>query len=127
DGDPATGWSNAFHKSATALLPAFQGAREADWVSVTWARARTVRSVEVSFRTDATHSLPRTVAVSAWDGERYVPVQGAVVTWATGSDQPTLVTFTRVRTSRLRLDLTSARPGAVDGAQRISRLEAPAG
>lgn len=36
DGDPATGWSKAFHKAATALLPAFDGARPEDWVSVDW-------------------------------------------------------------------------------------------
>ncbi len=36
DGDAATGWSNAFAKSATALLPAFSGARGEDWVSVDW-------------------------------------------------------------------------------------------
>lgn len=34
DGDPATGWSNGFSKAATALLPAFNGARPQDWVSV---------------------------------------------------------------------------------------------
>ncbi|MEU2780109.1 DUF4982 domain-containing protein, partial [Streptomyces sp. NPDC007162] len=34
DGDATTGWSNAFAKSATALLPAFSGARTGDWVSV---------------------------------------------------------------------------------------------
>ncbi len=41
DGDPATGWSNGFLKAATALLPAFDGARSEDWVSVDFGRART--------------------------------------------------------------------------------------
>ncbi|EXU64339.1 hypothetical protein Z951_31510 [Streptomyces sp. PRh5] len=58
DGDPATGWSNAFHKPATALLPAFDGARKADWVSVTWSGRRRLRRAEVSFTVDAEHTLP---------------------------------------------------------------------
>ncbi|MFK4268814.1 hypothetical protein [Streptomyces milbemycinicus] len=99
-------------------------ARPADWVSVTWAKRRRLGRVEVSFTIDATHSLPASVEVSAWNGHAYVPVREAKVTWATSSDTPTVITFAPVRTSRLRLDLTSARPGAADGAQRISALEA---
>ncbi|MEE1803726.1 glycoside hydrolase family 2 TIM barrel-domain containing protein [Streptomyces sp. JV176] len=125
DGDPATGWSNAFNKPATRLLPAFNGARAADWVAVTWAGKRRFRRVEVSFTTDATHTLPASVEVSCWDGRRYVPVRGAAITWATTSDAPTVITFDPVRGSRLRLDLTSRHPGAADGAQRISALDAP--
>ena len=109
DGDPATGWSNAFTKAATALLPAFGGARPEDWIS---------------FTVDATHSLPASVEVDVWDGERYVPVTGAVVDRATASDAPTVVTFDPVRGSRLRLTLTSGAPGEVRGAVRISGLEA---
>ncbi|WP_064273295.1 glycoside hydrolase family 2 TIM barrel-domain containing protein [Streptomyces sp. RTd22] len=124
DGDPATGWSNAFTKVATSLLPAFNGARKADGVSVTWARKRRVRRVEVSFTLDTTHTLPASVTVSAWDGHRFTPVRNAHITWAEASDTPTVVTFDPVRTSRLRLDLVSAHPGAADGAQRITRLEA---
>ncbi|MEU1804560.1 glycoside hydrolase family 2 TIM barrel-domain containing protein [Streptomyces sp. NPDC019937] len=127
DGDPATGWSNAFHKPATALLPAFEGAREADWVSVTWARKRRVRRVEVSFTLDATHSLPASITVSAWDGRRFTPVGGAEVTWADTSGEPTVVTFDPVRTSRLRLDLVSRYPGEARGAQRIVLLDVPEG
>ncbi|MEV8565066.1 glycoside hydrolase family 2 TIM barrel-domain containing protein [Streptomyces sp. NPDC051322] len=127
DDDPATGWSNAFHKAATALLPAFAGARPADWVSVDWGEERTVRQVDVSFTVDATHTLPASVQVSVWDGHGYAPVDGATTTWAIGSDRPTTITFDPVRGSRLRLDLTSARPGALDGAQRISRLDVPGG
>lgn len=126
DGDAATGWSNAFYKSATALLPAFSGARPEDWVSVTWARLRAVDRVEVSFTVDATHALPASAEVSVWDGERYVPVKGTAVDWAAASDAPTVITFDRVRGSRLRILLTSGHPGATDGALRISRLEVPA-
>ncbi|WP_405915316.1 glycoside hydrolase family 2 TIM barrel-domain containing protein [Streptomyces sp. NBC_00728] len=125
DGDAATGWSNAFYKSATALLPAFGGARPEDWVSVAWARPRRVDRVEVSFTVDATHTRPASVEVSVWDGERYAPVRGAVVDWATTSDAPTVITFEAVRGSRLRLVLASGHPGAADGGLRISRLEVP--
>ncbi|MEU6258392.1 glycoside hydrolase family 2 TIM barrel-domain containing protein [Streptomyces sp. NPDC047043] len=127
DGEAATGWSNAFAKSATALLPAFNGARPEDWVSVDFGRARSFDRVEVSFTVDATHSLPASVEAAVWDGRRYVQVTGAVVDWATASDTPTVVTFDAVRGSRLRLTLASAHPGQTVGAVRISRLEAPAG
>lgn len=127
DGDPATGWSNAFAKSATALLPSFSGAREKDWVSVDWGRTRSFDRVEVSFTVDGTHSLPAAVTVAVWDGRAWVPVEGAAVDWAMGSDSPTVVTFHAVRGSRLRLALTSAHPGVAQGAVRISKLEAAAG
>ncbi|MFD9399003.1 glycoside hydrolase family 2 TIM barrel-domain containing protein [Streptomyces sp. NPDC060011] len=126
DGDPGTGWSNAFYKAATALLPAFAGARAADWVSVSWARPRRIDRVEVSFTVDATHTRPATVEVSVWDGHRHVPVRGATVDWADASDTPTVITFDGVRGARLRLAMTSGHPGADDGGLRISRLEVPA-
>ncbi|MFD7280563.1 glycoside hydrolase family 2 TIM barrel-domain containing protein [Streptomyces sp. NPDC059862] len=125
DGDPATGWSNGFHKAATALLPAFDGARAEDWVSVDFGRARTFDRVEVSFTVDATHTLPASVEIEVWNGRRYVPVEGAAVEWATASDAPTVITFDAVRGSRVRLTLTSAHPGEARGAVRISKLEVP--
>jgi beta-galactosidase len=127
DGDPATGWSNAFTKAATALLPAFNGARAEDWVSVDFGRTRTLDRVEVSFTLSTTHSLPASVVAEVWDGGEYTPVEGAAVDWATLSDEPTVITFDAVRGSRLRLTLTSGHPGEARGAVRISRLEIPAG
>jgi beta-galactosidase len=127
DGDPATGWSNAFNKAATALLPAFNGARAEDWVSVDFGRTRTFDRVEVSFTVGTTHSLPASVEAEVWEGRRHVPVEGAVIDWATVSDEPTVITFGAVRGSRLRLTLTSNYPGQARGAVRISRLEVPAG
>ncbi|MFF4504366.1 glycoside hydrolase family 2 TIM barrel-domain containing protein [Streptomyces sp. NPDC001401] len=127
DGDAATGWSNAFAKSATALLPAFNGARTTDWVSVDYGRTRTFDRVEVSFTVDATHSLPASVEAAVWDGHRYAPVTGVAVDWATASDAPTVLTFDAARGSQLRLTLTSAHPGEVLGAVRISKLVAPGG
>ncbi|WP_329270626.1 glycoside hydrolase family 2 TIM barrel-domain containing protein [Streptomyces pseudovenezuelae] len=125
DGDPATGWSNAFSKAATALLPAFSGARAEDWVSVDHGRTRTFDRAEVSFTLSAAHSLPASVEAAVWDGTRYVPVEGVSVDWATASGEPTAITFEPVRGSRLRLTLTSAYPGETRGAVRITRLELP--
>ncbi|MET7572823.1 glycoside hydrolase family 2 TIM barrel-domain containing protein [Streptomyces sp. NPDC005492] len=127
DGEPATGWSNAFAKSATALLPAFSGARAKDWVSVDWGRTRSFDRVEVSFTVDTLHSLPSAVTVAVWDGRVWVPAEGTAVDWATASDAPTVITFDAVRGSRVRLTLTSAHPGTAQGAVRIGKLEAPAG
>jgi beta-galactosidase len=127
DGNPATGWSNAFKKSATALLPAFSGARPEDWVSITWADAQYIDTVSVNFTIDATHSLPATVAVSYWDGDRWTPVTHPAVTWATATDAPTVITFSLLHTASLRLDLTSAAPDTAAGAQRISELTVSAG
>jgi len=127
DGDATTGWSNAFSKSATALLPAFSGAREKDWVSVDFGRSRSFGRAEISFTVDATHSLPASVEVAVWDGHEYVPATGVVVDWATASDAPTVVTFDAVSGSKLRLTLTSSHPGQAVGAVRISKLEVPAG
>ncbi|WP_328979664.1 glycoside hydrolase family 2 TIM barrel-domain containing protein [Streptomyces canus] len=125
DGDPATGWSNAFSKAATALLPAFSGARAKDWVCVDFGRTRTFDRAEISFTLSATHSLPAGVEAAVWDGKRYVPVKSVSVAWATASDEPTVVTFDAARGSRLRLTLTSAYPGQTGGAVRISKLAVP--
>ena len=125
DGDPATGWSNAFSKAATALLPAFSGARAEDWVCVDFGRTRTFDRAEVSFTLSATHSLPAAVEAAVWDGKRYVPAEGVSVVWATASGEPTVVSFDAARGSRLRLTLTSAYPGETRGAVRISKLEVP--
>ncbi|MER7056465.1 glycoside hydrolase family 2 TIM barrel-domain containing protein [Streptomyces sp. NPDC000351] len=126
DGDPATGWSNGFHKAATALLPAFDGARAEDWVSVDHGRRRTYDRIEVSFTVDATHSLPATVEVAVWDGRAWRAAKGARTDWAAQSDAPTVITFDPVRGSRVRLTLTGRHPDEVEGAVRVSRLEAPA-
>jgi beta-galactosidase len=126
DGDPATGWSNGFQKAATALLPAFDGARAEDWISVDHGRTRRFGRVEVSFTVDAAHSLPAAVEVAVWDGRAWRTAEGARIEWATASDAPTVITFEPVSGSRVRLTLTSRHPGEARGAVRVSRLEAPA-
>ncbi|GAB2872313.1 glycoside hydrolase family 2 TIM barrel-domain containing protein [Streptomyces deserti] len=126
DGDPATGWSNGFHKQATALLPAFDGARTEDWVCVDYGRRRGFDRVDVSFTVDATHNLPAAVEVAVWDGHAWRSVRDARIDWATASGAPSVITFDAVRGSRIRLTLTSRYPDEARGAIRISRLEAPA-
>ncbi|MGC0387026.1 glycoside hydrolase family 2 TIM barrel-domain containing protein [Streptomyces sp. SAI-129] len=126
DGDPATGWSNGFHKAATALLPAFDGARAEDWISVDHGRTRTYDRVEVSFTVDNGHSLPAAVEVTVWDGRAWRAAEEVRTEWATASDAPTVLAFRPLRGSRIRLTLTSRHPGEARGAIRVSRLEAPA-
>ncbi|MFH9060797.1 glycoside hydrolase family 2 TIM barrel-domain containing protein [Streptomyces coeruleorubidus] len=126
DGDPATGWSNGFHKQATALLPAFDGARTEDWVTVDHGRTRGFDRVDVSFTVDATHSLPAAVEVAVWDGRAWRAVEDTAIDWATASGTPTVITFKAVRGSRIRLTMTSRHPDEARGALRISRLETPA-
>lgn len=126
DGDPATGWSNGFFKQATALLPAFDGARTEDWVTVDHGRVRGFDRVDVSFTVDATHSLPAAIEVAVWDGRAWRAVEGTAIDWATSSDAPTVITFKAVRGSRIRLTMTSRHPDEARGALRISRLETPA-
>ncbi|MGW0519224.1 glycoside hydrolase family 2 TIM barrel-domain containing protein [Crossiella sp. NPDC003009] len=122
DGDPATGWSNRYRKRATALLPEVSRAHPAAWVSVSGLDAGPVGSVAASFITDAAHALPASIGVSYWDGRAFVPVRDAKITWATESGQPTRITFGPVRTSRIRLDLTSRAPGTAHGFLRIAEL-----
>ncbi|MFI2628934.1 glycoside hydrolase family 2 TIM barrel-domain containing protein [Streptomyces collinus] len=123
DGDPATGWSNGFFKQATPLLPAFDGARAEDWVSVDHGRTRGFDRVDVSFTVDATHSLPATIEVAVWDGRAWQAARDTEIGWATVSDAPTAITFAPVRGSRIRLTLTSRHPDEARGAIRISRLD----
>ncbi|MFF8018809.1 glycoside hydrolase family 2 TIM barrel-domain containing protein [Streptomyces sp. NPDC007929] len=123
DGDPATGWSNGFFKQATPLLPAFDGARAEDWVSVDHGRTRAFDRVEVSFTVDAAHSLPATIEVAVWDGRTWQAARDTEIGWADASDAPTAITFEPLRGSRIRLTLTSRHPGEARGAIRISRLD----
>ncbi|MFJ4817378.1 glycoside hydrolase family 2 TIM barrel-domain containing protein [Streptomyces sp. NPDC088801] len=123
DGDPATGWSNGFFKQATPLLPAFDGARAEDWVSVDHGRTRDFDRVDVFFTVDAAHSLPASIEVAVWDGRVWQAARNTEIGWATASDAPTAITFKPLRGSRIRLTLTSRHPDEARGAIRISRLD----
>jgi beta-galactosidase len=123
DGNTADGgWSNYYNKKATALLPAVSLAHADEWVSVSGIGPAPVGNVQAYFTTDAARALPATIAVSYWDGRRFVPVRDARIEWATGSNQPTRVTFAPVRTSQIRLDMTSRAPGTATGFLQIAEL-----
>lgn len=65
---------------------------------------------------------PATISVSYWNGTAFVPVGDPRIEWATGSGQPTRVTFTPVSTNRLRLDLTSRAPRTAKGFLGIAEM-----
>jgi beta-galactosidase len=54
-------------------------------------------------------------------------VRNLPINWATGSNQPTTLTFDPVRSSQLRLDMTSAAPGTSGGFLMIDELQARSG
>jgi beta-galactosidase len=116
------GWSDAYTKSATALLRSISAARPTDWVSLAWTAPRSVGGLTTWFTVDTQHSLPASVVVSYWDGHGWQPATGASVTWAAGSNQPTSITFDTITTTRLRLDLTSSHPEAPDGFVEVAEL-----
>ncbi len=116
------GWSNYYRKAATALLPAVSKAHASDWVSESWSSARTIGALGADFTVDSVHALPSSIRVSWWDGRQFVPVANPKIAWATGSNQPTRVSFDPVSTTRIRLDLDSGHPGAGDGFLQIAEL-----
>ncbi|HEX5403333.1 MAG TPA: glycoside hydrolase family 2 TIM barrel-domain containing protein [Pseudonocardiaceae bacterium] len=118
DGDPATGWSNFYVKSATATLNAVSVSRPADWVSVTLPSPATVTGLTLTFTTSATLSLPATFAVSARDAV----VRHLQVDRATSSGRPTTLTFDPIRTDQLTVTMTSPTPGTSAGFLRISEF-----
>jgi hypothetical protein len=54
-------------------------------------------------------------------------LRNLAIDWATGSNQPTTLTFDPVRSSQLRLDTTSAAPGTGDGFLMIAELQPRSG
>ncbi|HEY7486722.1 MAG TPA: glycoside hydrolase family 2 TIM barrel-domain containing protein [Streptosporangiaceae bacterium] len=122
DGNLATGWSNFYNKAATALLPAISRAHATEWVSVRRPAAETIGQVQASFTVDGSNALPAQFGVSYWNGKAFVPVKNLQVDRATASNQPTTLTFDPVRTTTIRLDLTSPAPGTSTGFMRIAEL-----
>jgi beta-galactosidase len=123
DGVTASGgWSNYYNKAATALLPAFSLAHARDWVSVSWPAAEQVGTLQPYFTVGAGRALPAGIEVSYLRDGHYVPVRNLNVTWAAGSNQPTTITFDPVRTTSVKLDMTSRAPGTADGFLQIAEL-----
>jgi beta-galactosidase len=124
DGDPSTGWSNFYVKSATANLPAVSSSDASEWVALTWATAQRIGTVTATFVTGGALALPAAITVSHWNGHRFIPASGLRVSWATASGQPTTLTFDQVTTTRVRLGMTSPSPGTASGFLRIAALDA---
>ena len=122
DGDPSTGWSNYYDKAATANVLAVSVSNASDWVSVSWPSPQSFDSVQASFTISATLAQPASITVSSWDGTRFTPVRNLKISRATASDQPTTLTFDPVRSTRVRLDMTSAAPGTGAGFLQIVEL-----
>jgi beta-galactosidase len=123
DGDTTSGgWSNFYNKAATALLPAFSMAHERDWVSVSWPAAQQVGTLQPYFTIGAGRALPAGIEVSYLRDGHYVPVRHLNVAWAAGSNQPTTITFDPVRTTSVKLDMTSRAPGTAEGFLQIAEL-----
>ena len=124
DGNTASGGSsNFFNKAATALIPAISIARAEDWVSVSWPTQQTFGELRAHFTTSSSRALPASVEVTYWDGDSWAPVRGLQVAWATASNTPTVITFDRVSTSAVRVDMTSPAPGTNTGFLQITELQ----
>jgi beta-galactosidase len=118
------GWSSFYVKAATALLPEISKAHPTEWVSLSWSDAQTLRGLRAFFTTDAQRTLPSAVHVTYWNGSAFVPVAGQQVTWATASNQPSTIAFDAVRTSSVRLKMTTPFPNASNGFFQIAELQA---
>ena len=127
DGDPSTGWSNYYDKAKTANLLAVSVSNASDWVSVSWPSPQSFDSVQASFTIAAALAQPAAITVSYWDGSKYVPVRNLTISRATASNQPTTLTFAPVRSSQVRLDMTSAAPGTAAGFLQIVELQVLSG
>ena len=127
DGDPSTGWSNYYDKAKTANLLAVSVSNASDWVSVSWPSPQSFDSVQASFTISPALAQPAAITVSYWDGSKYVPVRNLAISRATASDQPTTLTFAPVRSTQVRLDMTSAAPGTAAGFLQIVELQVLSG
>ena len=123
DGDLSTGWSNFYDKAQTANVLAVSVSNPSDWVSLTWPQPQLFDSAVAYFTTGAALALPAAIAVSYWNGREFVPVRNLTIDWATASNQPTTLAFDPVRSSALRLDMTSAAPGTGGGFLAIAELQ----
>ncbi|HEY4458542.1 MAG TPA: glycoside hydrolase family 2 TIM barrel-domain containing protein [Pseudonocardiaceae bacterium] len=122
DGDPATGWSNYYLKPATPTLNAVSASRPVDWVSLAWPQPRGLSRITANFTTGGNLALPEKIMVGYRGAHGFVPVNKLDVTWATGSDQPTTITFDAVHTTEIRVTMLSPAAGTVGGFLRISQL-----
>jgi beta-galactosidase len=87
-------------------------AHPTEWVSVSWPAPQAFDTIRAYFTLDAARVLPSAIEVSYRDGDRWVPVSGLHVDWATASNQGSTITFDSVTAPSVRLKMTSPTPNA---------------
>jgi beta-galactosidase len=117
-----TGWSNAYNKAATALLPAISSAHASEWVSVAWPTPQTFAQIQPYVITSATRAMPATFDVTYWNGSAFVPVSNLVVTKATTTNLPSTLAFDPINTTQVKIEMTSPAPGTNTGFLQITEL-----
>ncbi|MGH3168085.1 MAG: hypothetical protein ACRDN0_19655, partial [Trebonia sp.] len=127
DGNLSTGWSNYYSVPKTANLLAVSSSNPVDWVSLTWSATRAIGQLAAYFTTGGPLALPATAEVSYWNGHALVPVGHLAIGWATASNELTTFSFDQVRTTSIRITMTSPAPGTGAGFLQIAELQAAGG
>ena len=123
DGNLSTGWSNYYDVPKTANLLAVSSSNPSDWVSLTWSSPQALGQLDAYFTTGGPLDLPASAEVSYWNGHALVPVSNLKVDWATASNELTTFTFDPVRTTSVRLTMTSPAPNSASGFLMIASLQ----
>jgi beta-galactosidase len=126
DGNLSTGWSNYYDVPKTANLLAVSSSNPSDWVSLTWSSPQAFGQLDAYFTTGGPLDRPASAEVSYWNGHTLVPVSNLKVDWATASNELTTLTFDPVRTTSVRLTMTSPAPNTAGGFLTIASLQAVA-
>jgi beta-galactosidase len=91
---------------------------------VSWPSPRSLDAVKAYFTIDAARNLPAAINVTYWNGSAFVSVRNPHIAWATASNRPTAITFDRVNTTQVKVDMTSRAPGTATGFFKITELRA---
>jgi beta-galactosidase len=129
DGNLSTTWSNYYYVFATANLLAVSSSNPSDWVSLSWQSPQQLSGLTAYFTTGGALALPASIEVTYADGHGHgwKPAANVKVSWATASNEATTITFDPVRTSSVRLTMTSPAPGTAGGFFAIAELGAVTG
>jgi len=129
DGDLSTTWSNFYSVPATANLLAVSSSNPSDWVSLSWQSPQQLSGLTAYFTTGGALALPASIEVTyaGGTGRGWEPAANVKVSWATASNKATTITFDPVRTSSVRLTMTSPAPGTAGGFLAIAELSAVTG
>ena len=120
DGDQNGVWTNAYNRSATALLPAVNASKPASSVEFYWDSVRVAEKISLYFTVDGSNAIPADFDVQYWDGENWVSASGQNVVKAEASNEETVLTFDPVVTTRVKVLMTNATPYSSTGNMTIS-------